>query len=366
MAIEGRLRPRRLRLVICEPVVTSKSVLRRCAAALAPTVPDPDQSRSRRRTPGQRATLCACMVVVYLVWGTSYPAIRVMVAPAHDQGLPTIFAAGSRLLLAGVVLVCVGTASGRGRAAIRRVKGHHLRASIRAGLLLSFGTGILTTFAARQVESGLLATLMATSPLWTALLVAVTNRHMPSPVTVLGLGLGIGGVAFLGSDSEITIGPGVILAVAAALTWSIGSWYTSRVELPTQVLFAAGVSHVISGSALLLIAAASGEVQQLASGSVSQSSWIALAYLTCVSMTGFTAYSWLLMNANPLVATTHAFVNPVVAALVGILVLDEELRPAVLVSAALVGAGALFVLSRDGLSVQRRLRRAALLSLAEE
>ncbi len=302
-----------------------------------------------------------CLVVVYVIWGTSYPAIRVMVAPAHGQGLPTIFGAGSRLLLAGMLLVCVATASRRGRAAIRRVEGqgHRLRASIRAGLLLSFGTGILTTFAARTVESGVLATLMATSPLWTALLLAVTNRHMPSTLTFLGLGLGIGGVAFLGSDSEFNVGPGIILAAAAALTWSIGSWYTAHVELPTQVLYASGVSHMVSGSALLLISTASGEVPQLVSGSISQASWIALAYLTCVSMTGFAAYSWLLVNANPLMATTHAFVNPVVAALVGILVLEEKLRPAVLVSAALVGAGALLVLSRDGLSVRRRLRRAA-------
>jgi len=307
-----------------------------------------------------------CLVVVYVIWGTSYPAIRVMVAPADGQGLPTIFGAGSRLLLAGMLLVCVATASRRGRAAIRRVEGHRLRASIRAGLLLSFGTGILTTFAARTVESGVLATLMATSPLWTALLLAVTNRHMPSTLTFLGLGLGIGGVAFLGSDSEFNVGPGVILATAAALTWSIGSWYTAHVELPTQVLYASGVSHLVSGSALLLISTASGEVPQLVSGSISQASWIALAYLTCVSMTGFAAYSWLLVNANPLMATTHAFVNPVVAALVGILVLEEKLRPAVLVSAALVGAGALLVLSRDGLSVRRRLRRAALLSLPEE
>jgi len=302
-----------------------------------------------------------CLVVVYVIWGTSYPAIRVMVAPAHGQGLPTIFGAGSRLLLAGMILVCVATASRRGRAAIRRVEGqgHRLRASIRAGLLLSFGTGILTTFAARTVESGVLATLMATSPLWTALLLAVTNRHMPSTLTFLGLGLGIGGVAFLGSDSEFNVGPGIILAAAAALTWSIGSWYTAHVELPTQVLYASGFSHMVSGSALLLISTASGEVPQLVSGSISQASWIALAYLTCVSMTGFAAYSWLLVNANPLMATTHAFVNPVVAALVGILVLEEKLRPAVLVSAALVGAGALLVLSRDGLSVRRRLRRAA-------
>jgi len=307
-----------------------------------------------------------CLVVVYVIWGTSYPAIRVMVAPADGQGLPTIFGAGSRLLLAGMLLVCVATASRRGRAAIRRVEGHRLRASIRAGLLLSFGTGILTTFAARTVESGVLATLMATSPLWTALLLAVTNRHMPSTLTFLGLGLGIGGVAFLGSDSEFNVGPGVILAAAAALTWSIGSWYTAHVELPTQVLYASGVSHMVSGSALLLISTASGELPQLVSGSISQASWIALAYLTCVSMTGFAAYSWLLVNANPLMATTHAFVNPVVAALVGILVLEEKLRPAVLVSAALVGAGALLVLSRDGLSVRRRLRRAALLSLPEE
>jgi drug/metabolite transporter (DMT)-like permease len=347
-------------------VVAPRSGAGSAAAALTPAVLGPGRSRARRRTARQRVLLGVCLVMVYVVWGTSYPAIRVMVAPAHAQGLPTVFAAGSRLLLAGLILLCIGTATGRGRAAVRRVEGHRLRAAIRAGLLLSFGTGILTVLAARHVESGLLATLMATSPLWTALLVAATTRRVPSPVTFSGLALGIGGVAFLGSGSAFTPGPGIILAAAAALTWSVGSWYISRAALPAQVWLAAGVGQVVSGLALVLIGAASGDVQRLAAGTVSQSSWIALAYLTCVSMTGFTAYSWLLLNANPLVATTHAFVNPVVAALVGPLVLDEHLQPAVLVSAALVGAGALLVLSHDGLSVRRRLRRAALLSLPEE
>lgn len=301
-----------------------------------------------------------CLVLVYLVWGTSYPAVRVMVAPTDGSGLPTFFAAGSRLLLAGIVLFGVGAIRGRGRTAIRRVEGHRLRSTIRAGLLLSLGTSILTAFAARYVQSGVLATLMATSPLWTALLVAAASRRVPGPGTVAGLGLGLGGVALLSTGSTFAIGPGVVFAMAAAMTWSLGSWYTSRAELPPQIWLVAAVSQLVSGVVLLVVAAVSGEGRRLVAEPVSPSSWLALAYLVGVSMTGLMAYSWLLRNANPLVATTHAFVNPVVAALVGALVLAEQLEPAVLGSAALVGLGAMLVISQDGASILRRLRRVAL------
>jgi len=317
---------------------------------------------------GQRRGLLLgmCVVLVYVVWGTTYPAIRVMVSPGGRPGLPPSFAAGSRLLLAGLILLSVGAGTKRGRLALRGITWQQARAALIAGLLLSFGTGLLIALAAHQVESGLLATVMATSPLWTAGFIAASTRGLPRPRALFGLGLGISAVAFLSSDSGFHITGGIVLAFAAALTWGAGSWWTSRAPLPAQVWIAAGIGQVFSGIALVLLGAVLGDIRQVTSQPIATVSWFALGYLTCVSMTGFSAYSWLLTHANPLIATTHAFINPVIAALVGPLVLNERWQPRVFLSAALVGAAALLVMSSGPASLRRPLRRAKLPSSTRE
>lgn len=307
--------------------------------------------------PRRHVQFAVSLFLVYVLWGTTFPAVRVMVAPTDESGLPTFFAAGSRLLLSGSALLVMGATTRPGRAALHSLERSQLSAAVRGGLLLSFGTGTLTALAARHVESGILATLMATAPLWTALLVAMASRRAPRLLVLIGLGLGIGGVLFLSGGSTFTLSPGIAFAIAAALTWSIGSWYTTRASLPAQMWLSVAIGQLFSSGALLLIGAASGELHQVVTESVSLSSWIALGYLGFVSLTGLSAYFWLLRNFNPLIATTHALVNPVVAALIGPLVLDDHLQPSILIAAGMVGTGALLVLSRDEQGARRWIRR---------
>ena len=307
--------------------------------------------------------LVLCLFVVYVMWGTTYPAIRLMLSPPTGTGIPLYVATGGRLLCAGLVLLIATQLTRNGRAATRQLNRKQFATAAGSGAFLCFGTGLLVGLSAQRIPSGVLATLMATAPVWAVLMTAATSRRPPSGAVIVGLLLGLLGVVSLSDETVLRDLRGVMYAIAGALLWAFGSWYTTHMRtFPDHIWASAGIAQVTSGLGLLALGVLRGGTAEFVHTNISGASLIALGYLVLVSLTGFTAYTWLLRRTNPLVATTHAFANPVVAAFVGSLLLDEQLSPRLLISAALVGSGALLAVRGSAVSVERRRQRQAELS----
>lgn len=290
-------------------------------------------------------TVLACFFV-YVVWGTTYPAIRLMLAPPGGEGLPLFLATGGRLLISGVALLIVGQFSRQGRSATRHLTRKQVSAATCAGFLLCFGTAALVATAAQRLPAGAVASYMATAPIWAVLMTSAVTRSLPRLHVTLGLLLGLAGVITLTGSTASSDRIGVSCALAGAGTWAFGSWYTSHTpNFPPHIWISGGIGQLTSGIALIGVAISRSEPLHLPLPHASTPSLLAFAYLAGVSLAGLTAYSWLLRNRNPLVATTHAFINPLVAVCVGVIVLSEGLSLRLLLSAGMVGIGAFLAMT---------------------
>jgi drug/metabolite transporter (DMT)-like permease len=269
--------------------------------------------------------------IVYLVWGSTYLAIRVMV-----ETIPPVLGAGVRFTVAGALMLAV-LALRRGLAGVRPTR----RALLGAGLvgLLLPGANAVVAIAEQEVPSGLAALVLASIPLW----VIVLRRLAGEAITRASFGavlLGFAGVALLlrpGPQSGGASVVGLLTCVAAAVMWASGSFASSRLTLPRDPLVSTGWQMLVGGIACTLAALLAGEVPEVDPGALSARSVIALAYLIVMgSWLAFTAYAWLLQNAPLSKVSTYAYVNPVVAILLGWLVLGEVIAPVTLAGAAII------------------------------
>jgi drug/metabolite transporter (DMT)-like permease len=276
--------------------------------------------------------LWLALATVYLVWGSTYLAIRVMV-----ETVPPLLGAGLRFLLAGAVLYPFLVAR-RGRAAVR-VPARQVGAGALVGcLFLAGGTGLVTV-AERDVPSGLAAVLVAAMPL----VVVVLRRLAGEPVgraTTIGVTAGFAGVAVLLLPGNPAPGGGTLglgLILVATVSMAVASFVSSRLPVPDDTLVATALELLAAGVVLCLAGLLTGETADLALDRVSGASLAAFAYLVVAgSLVAYTAYVWLLANAPVSQATTHTHVNPVVAVLLGWLVLHERVTLTTLAGAALV------------------------------
>jgi drug/metabolite transporter (DMT)-like permease len=276
--------------------------------------------------------LWLALATVYLVWGSTYLAIRVMV-----ETVPPLLGAGMRFLLAGAVLYPFLVAR-RGWAAVR-VPARQVGASALVGcLFLAGGTGLVTV-AERDVPSGLAAVLVAAMPL----VVVVLRRLAGEPVgraTTIGVTAGFAGVAVLLLPGNPAPGAGALglgLILVATVSMAVASFVSSRLPIPDDTLVATALELLAAGVLLCLAGLVAGETVDLALDQISGASLAAFAYLVVAgSLVAYTAYVWLLANAPVSQATTHTHVNPVVAVLLGWLVLHEQVTLTTLAGAALV------------------------------
>jgi drug/metabolite transporter (DMT)-like permease len=276
--------------------------------------------------------LWLALATVYLVWGSTYLAIRVMV-----ETVPPLLGAGMRFLLAGAVLYPFLVAR-RGWAAVR-VPARQVGASALVGcLFLAGGTGLVTV-AERDVPSGLAAVLVAAMPL----VVVVLRRLAGEPVgraTTIGVTAGFAGVAVLLLPGNPAPGAGALglgLILVATVSMAVASFVSSRLPVPDDTLVATALELLAAGVLLCLAGLVAGETVDLALDQISGASLAAFAYLVVAgSLVAYTAYVWLLANAPVSQATTHTHVNPVVAVLLGWLVLHEQVTLTTLAGAALV------------------------------
>jgi drug/metabolite transporter (DMT)-like permease len=277
--------------------------------------------------------LAAAFAAVYLIWGSTYLAIRLAI-----DSLPPFTMAGCRFLVAGTLLY--GGMRLRHAAPPRRI--HWRSATLVAALMLLGGNGAVT-WAEQRVASGLTALLVATVPLWMAILETVwRGGARPTRRVALGLGLGFVGIALLigpvnlsGGERIDPVGAAVLLV--AALSWASGSLYSRQAHLPAVPLLGTAMEMLVGGGLLLLAGGLTGEWQRLNLGDVSLRSLLALGYLVVFgSLLGFTAYLWLLRNTTPARASTYAYVNPVVAVFLGWAFAAEPLTWQTLLAATII------------------------------
>jgi len=286
---------------------------------------------------------------VYIVWGSTYIGIRVM-----DETIPPFVGATTRflavgLLLAGYLLVR------RGRSALRVTKRELLSLGIVGTLLLAGGNGVLI-YAETWVPAGISAVVVASVPLWIVALRLVV-RDRPKLATVAATLFGFAGVALLvfahnGTDGA-TAG-GLLLVVVASISWALGSFLSSRLPMPRDPLVSTAWETLLAGLVLLL--AAVPELDSFHPGSVSIRSGAGLAYLISFgSILGLTAYVWLLQNAPISKVSTYAYVNPVVAILLGALLLGESITSAILLGGAIIVVAVAAVIMIEGRSPRVRI-----------
>ena len=284
------------------------------------------------------------LATVYFVWGSTYLAIRVMV-----ETIPPLLGAGVRFLLPGLTLLAIlAWRSGRDR--VKRAARELLAAAVVGALLLLGGNGLVTV-AEQEAPSGLAALIIAAVPLFVILFRLATRERVPA-ATLAGVALGFFGVALLVLPSDRPDDAAlwsVLTLVAAAAAWAAGSFLSPRLPLPGDVFVSTAYSMVLGGAALLLVGCLAGELADLDADAVSVRSWVSLAYLIVAgSLLAFTAYVWLLQNAPISTVATYAFVNPVIAVVLGWAVLAEELTPAMLLGAGAIVVSVAFVVRREG------------------
>jgi drug/metabolite transporter (DMT)-like permease len=280
----------------------------------------------------------AALVVVYIVWGSTYLGIKVVV-----DTLPPLFSAGSRFLTAGAILGLVLALRGRSLRVTRR----ELLSSAFVGLLLlTLGVGVVHV-AETRIDSSVAAMIAGTVPLQVIVMRTAFGDRVSRGMrvwTLVGL-LGLGLVVAPGFGTGSTA-VGLLVMVGASVSWSIGSFLSPRLSLPHDP-FVASVYEMVAGGALLIAGSlVFGEWSKLDRGAFASDSVAAWLYLVVAgSLVGFTAYAWLLRSAPISLVVTHQYVNPLVAITLGMLLLDERPSPLALAGAALV-VGAVYVTVR--------------------
>ena len=281
-----------------------------------------------------RARILAAFAAVYVVWGSTYLAIRVAI-----DTMPPFLMAGVRFLVAGGLLY----AWARSRGAPAPTRRHWIAATIVGGFLLLGGNGGVV-WAEQRVSSGVASLLVATVPLWIVLFEWLRGGKRPGVGTAAGVVLGLAGLAILVEPGSLVAGGridtvGAIVLVIASLSWSVGSLYSRSHKSAETPLLGSATQMLMGGALLLVFSLLSGDAMRLDLGSVTVVSALALVYLIAFgSLVGYTAYIWLLGVTAPSRVATYAYVNPVVAVFLGWLILDEPVTSRVLIAAGVIVA----------------------------
>jgi drug/metabolite transporter (DMT)-like permease len=285
------------------------------------------------------------IISVYIVWGSTYLAIRFAV-----QTMPPFLMAGIRFLISGSLLYLIRRTWGDPKPTCQEWRS----ASIIGIFLLVGGNGGVV-WAEQWVVSGVAALLVATAPLWMILIDTLyPNGWKPGPWVILGVILGFVGIFILihpfqsirQGDIDLI---GAVVLILASLFWSIGSLYSRQAKLPASPLLGTGMEMLAGGGGLLLLGILSGELKQLSLASISKESWLGLVYLIVFgSWIGFTAYTWLLRAAPTPLVSTYAYVNPIVAVFLGYFIAEEPLTFRILIATVLVvGSVALITITQQ-------------------
>jgi drug/metabolite transporter (DMT)-like permease len=294
-----------------------------------------DRSPSREAA-YPRSRVIAAFAAVYVIWGSTYLAIRYAV-----QTIPPFILGGTRFLVAGTVLYVLGRASGE-----RPTRRHWRDAFLAGGVLMLFGGNGTVLWAEQRVPSGITALIVAGVPLWMVVLDWLRpGGERPRGAVVLGIAVGVAGIVLLIGPGKLSTGEpldllGAAILIIGSAAWAAGSLLNRYGEHPRSAQLATSL-QMLTGAAVFAVAAlANGELSAFRPGNVSAASAIAWLYLaTLAGIVGFTAYIYLLRAVSPAKASTHAYVNPVVAVFLGWAIAGEPVTPRTLVAAAVILAG---------------------------
>lgn len=290
------------------------------------------------RQRGLPVTLIAALATVYVVWGSTYLGIKVAL-----EGFPPMLLGATRFLIAGALLYAW---TGRNPDAARPTRVQWGAATLAGTLMLVGGNGAVT-WAEQRIDSGVAALLVASVPLWMALLARVWQGERLRRAAVLGLFLGFVGVGVLvrPTGDGVSVLPSM-LVLAGALAWAAGSIYVRRAPMPVHALRGTSMQMLAGGGVFALIAIATGELGQFEPAAVTWRSASALGYLVVFgSILAFSAYTWLLRNTRPSVVSTYAYVNPFVAVLLGAVLLAEPVTSGMAVAAGLIIVGVALIVT---------------------
>jgi drug/metabolite transporter (DMT)-like permease len=296
-----------------------------------------------------RSRIWTALATVYVVWGSTYLAIRYAIGAGTGQrGLPPLLMGGVRFWLAGALMFAVTARRPAADGEPDPIGRKQWLACGLIGLALLLGGNGLVMLAEQSVDSGIAAVAVALVPIWAALLGLVLGGDRLPRIGVVGLVVGFAGAAVLANPAGADrIDPrGIAMLVGATLSWSAGSYYAKGAPLPRRPLVMTSMEMMTGGAGLFVAGLLSGELGDVDLGAVGWTAWAAAAYLVVFgSMVAFTAYAWLLRNAPLPLVTTYAYVNPAVAVLLGALFLDERLTARTLVASALILVGVALVVS---------------------
>ncbi len=284
----------------------------------------------RTFAPGKTGVLMA-LLTLYLAWSSTYLAIRISL-----ESFPPFFIAGSRYMLVGAGLYAYLRWKG-----VPSPTGKQWRASSAVGAFLLLGGTGGVVFAEQWVSSGIAALVLATTPLWTVLFAGIW-KQWPRRSEWIGVVLGLCGIVLLNIEGDLRTYPaGAVLLVLAAASWSFGSVLSLRVQLPSGMM-ASAAQMFAGGLLVLLVSIVSGERMP---AHPSARAVIAMLWLAIFgSLLGYTAYTYLLKNVRPALATSYAYVNPVLAVLLGAWLLGERITLVTIAAMAIILAGVVLVI----------------------
>jgi len=300
----------------------------------------PLSSSSRSAVPAPRWLVLAAFATVYLVWGSTYLGIRVAI-----ESIPPFFMAGGRFVIAGAILyACM-----RLKGAARPTALDWRDAAIVGGLLLVLGNGGLS-WAELRVPTNVAALMVAGTPLWMIVLDWVRPQgRRPHGLVFAGLALGFAGVALIVASRD-THGHGIInpfcaiILLAASISWASGSIYSRHAQKPASALLAIAMQMLTGGGLMFVVSLALGETNHWHWQEITARSASAFVYLTIIgSLITFPCYVWILQVSTPARVSTYAYVNPLIAVILGRIVLGETLPAGVVAAGGLILAAVVLI-----------------------
>ena len=279
----------------------------------------------------RKARVWTALATVYVIWGSTYLGIYYA-----GRTIPPLFAASTRFITAGSLMTAIVLA-----------RGGTLRASRRALLTCAFvgimlpGANSVLFFAERNVPTGLASLLIASVPLWVAVL-RLTRERLPWQV-LAGVGIGFAGVAVLAQPSGGAKWWGVALCFLSATMWATGSFVSARMEMPADPFAATAIEMLVGGFVMLPLSLFT--IDHFSPSASSIAGWVYLVVMG--SVVGYTAYVWLLANAPLGMVSTYAYVNPIVAITLGVVFRGEHLSWRLAIGAVVVVAAVALVVRQE-------------------
>lgn len=285
------------------------------------------------------------LIPLWLLWGATYLGIALLL-----QSMPVLMGNGSRFLTAGLILAAILVVV-RGPGVLRLNRRQFRAVVIMGVMILSVGIGMVS-LAERYVPSGIAALIVSVTPLWMVLL-RVRAGERPSRLTIAGVAVGLVGLALMllpggttpvsGSDLDVVLWSlGIVLG---SMSWAFFSWRSTAYELPSNPLTTTVYELITAGVFLTVVGFLVGERWDLAS--VTTTSWLGWFYLVFASLVAYASYVWLLGNAPISLTATYAYVNPVVAVLLGALIISEPVTHDVAIGLTIVVGGVALVVTGE-------------------